>query len=261
MSLLINAFHFTKIRVQIEVTVFRPRPGLILDAVVTVSKPQRLVCRHGDDFAVFVGVPLQCASDVPQPLPPDLEQVFPQDRVQVEVLRVQVSAVGDSMSLTGRVVSLLKRGKIGKNCLGMVDSVNEIEACPTSTKEKKTSKLIAVVENSEVEEVSKKKTHKKRQQKLNEDDRLFKREPNNVQEKESGHKKEKHKKKREKRHAEETPPTRTKKICRRQNETELVTVKTEAREQSPDIFSSSEDEIGRRPSPNFNQKFPKSEAH
>ncbi|VDD83450.1 unnamed protein product [Mesocestoides corti] len=111
-----------KVHLAVNATIFCPCIGLQVEATITAVKPQRLACRYGDGFAVFISVPLQGVESEPLPIDPETGcplQVFPQDRVHVEVSKVIRSANGESLQIVGRVISLVKRGKIGRKALDL----------------------------------------------------------------------------------------------------------------------------------------------
>ncbi|KAL5961780.1 hypothetical protein TSMEX_010485 [Taenia solium] len=135
---------FAKVNFSVNATVFCAIVGLHVDATVTVVKQQRIVCRYGDTFSIYIIVPLQ-GQDA-EPLPDDPESgttlsIFPRDLVQVEIARVTYSPAGDSIFLSGRILSVLKRGNLAKKVLGLpFDNGEGEEATVSEVKPKKSKK-------------------------------------------------------------------------------------------------------------------------
>lgn len=155
-----------------NVTVFCASVGLHVDATVTAVKHQRIVCRYGDTFSIYIIVPLQ--GEDAEPLPNDPESgdplsIFPRDLVQVEIARVTYSPAGGSIFLSGRILSVLKRGNLAKKVLGLpFDNEEGEEAAVSEVKPKKSRKRDFSHLESQDEMTPAKKKKKSKSKKLEE---------------------------------------------------------------------------------------------
>ncbi|KAL5105483.1 hypothetical protein TcWFU_005666 [Taenia crassiceps] len=137
-------YPLAKVNFLVNATVFCASVGLHVDATVTVVKHHRIVCRYGDTFSIYIIVPLQGLDA--ETLPDDPESgnplsIFPRDLVQVEIARVTYSPAGDSMFLSGRILSVLKRGNLARKILGLpFDNEEGEEAVASEAKPDKSRK-------------------------------------------------------------------------------------------------------------------------
>ncbi|KAH9280929.1 hypothetical protein ECG_07255 [Echinococcus granulosus] len=136
-------YPFAKVNFSVNTTIFCASVGLHVDATVTAVKHQRIVCRYGDTFCIYIIVPLQGQDAEPLPNDPESSNpisVFPRDLVQLEISRVTYSPAGDSLTLSGRILSVLKRGNLAKKVLGLGFDNLEGEGATVSEVEPEKSK-------------------------------------------------------------------------------------------------------------------------
>ncbi|KAM7542401.1 hypothetical protein Aperf_G00000004626 [Anoplocephala perfoliata] len=129
-----------KVNMIASVTVFCPSVGLQVDADVRVVKHDRLVCRFGDNYSIFVTVLLRGEEAVSLPLDPETNEpirVFTGDKVRLEISRVNVSVAGDDLRLFARVLSILTRGNFAKKRLGLSAPEPDESETPINSKNRK----------------------------------------------------------------------------------------------------------------------------
>ncbi|CDI97000.1 conserved hypothetical protein [Echinococcus multilocularis] len=157
-------YPFAKVNFSVNTTIFCASVGLHVDATVTAVKHQRIVCRYGDTFCIYIIVPLQGQDAEPLPNDPESSNpisVFPRDLVQLEISRVTYSPAGDSLTLSGRILSVLKRGNLAKKVLGLGFDNPEGEGAAVSEVEPEKSKKRSFSQLESQDEVTPAKKEKR----------------------------------------------------------------------------------------------------
>ncbi|KAM3185542.1 hypothetical protein ACTXT7_006149 [Hymenolepis weldensis] len=102
----------------VSATILCPTVGQQVDADVRVVKFGRLVCRFGDKYSIFVTVPT-CGEEAIDTIPVDPQtgeplKLFVGDKVRLEITHVNLSAAGDVLRLSGRVLSVISRSEFSQ---------------------------------------------------------------------------------------------------------------------------------------------------